>query len=120
MKTNKSLKVLDLTKHFQEDVHKGNDGFELHYKNIMAVISDAFKTPNYDEPLEYVPTQYIAEYIKEIHSYDAIKYWSSLKKGGKNIVIFNSELCEVLSSKLIGVMDIKLNIQDLSSIFVQS
>lgn len=47
-----------------------------------------------DGPLEYIPTQYLCESVKN-YGYDGVIYTSSLNKGGKNLVLFdvNSAVC---------------------------
>lgn len=41
-----------------------------------------------DDPLEYVPSQYIAEFIKSL-KYDGVKYASTLRNGGMNLCLFD-------------------------------
>lgn len=48
----------------------------------------------YDSVLEYIPTQFICEYIKYLYSADGIIFDSSLHQGGKNIVLFNQQKVE--------------------------
>ncbi len=46
-----------------------------------------------DDSLEYVPSQYIAEFIKSL-GYDGVKYSSTLKSGGMNLCLFDSTAYE--------------------------
>ncbi len=57
-----------------------------------------------DAPLEYLPTQVIAELIKT-EEYDGIKYNSSVASG-HNIAIFDVNIAEVLDTKLYYTNDI--------------
>ncbi|KAB7791319.1 RES family NAD+ phosphorylase [Bifidobacterium leontopitheci] len=41
-----------------------------------------------DDSLEYVPSQYIAEFIKSL-KYDGVKYASTLRNGGMNLCLFD-------------------------------
>ncbi|KFJ01339.1 RES family NAD+ phosphorylase [Bifidobacterium stellenboschense] len=41
-----------------------------------------------DDSLEYVPSQYIAEFIKSLQ-YDGVKYASTLRNGGMNLCLFD-------------------------------
>jgi len=45
----------------------------------------------YDSELEYIPTQFICEFIRYITGTDGIIFNSSLHQGGKNIVLFEQE-----------------------------
>lgn len=42
-----------------------------------------------DDPIEYVPTQFIAEYAKTVDGIDGVRYDSTLVKGGVNYCFFN-------------------------------
>lgn len=62
-----------------------------------------------DSTLDYVPTQYIADFIKsiehnEIPEYDGIEYKSTTYPGGYNLAIFNPDLFECIS---VDVYDIE-------------
>lgn len=48
----------------------------------------------YDSELEYIPTQFICEFIRYITGSDGIIFNSSLHVGGKNIVLFNEKKME--------------------------
>ena len=55
-----------------------------------------------DSPLEYLPTQYIAEFIKS-QGYDGVEYASTLKKGGYNLAIFDENLFECIGTKAVEI-----------------
>lgn len=62
-----------------------------------------------DSTLDYVPTQYIVDFIKSIEhngiqEYDGIEYNSTTNPGGYNLAIFNPELFECTS---VSVFDIE-------------
>ena len=59
-----------------------------------------------EDQIEYIPTQFIAEYIKQL-DYDGIIYPSSLgddKNIDYNIVVFNYDKCHAISSEIVGIM----------------
>ena len=65
--------------------------------NLFAAISECFSKPvtDEDDTLDYIPTQYISEYAKNL-GYDGIAFVSSVfpkvdfdDLGGINFVIFN-------------------------------
>ena len=62
-------------------------------KKIIDAISADLSKPirRYDDPdLEYVPTQLICEYCKNIVGADGISFASSVHKGGRNYVLFDN------------------------------
>lgn len=74
--------------------------------HIMGMIQGAFSKPTNNAD-DYIPTQIIAEYIKNL-GYDGIRFNSSLHSGGVNLPIFNYEKCEVISSQDFRIENIKL------------
>ena len=62
---------------------------------------------NQIKDFDYIPSQIIAEYLKNL-GYDGIRYNSSLHFGGVNLTIFNYEKCEAISSQDFRIEDIKL------------
>ena len=79
-------------------------------KKIIDAISDDLSKPlrRYDSELEYVPTQLICEYCKQIVGADGISFESSLYKGGRNYVLFDdsSAKCIRVDSHEITRIDI--------------
>ena len=59
-----------------------------------------------DSLIEYLPTQYIAEFIKS-QGYDGVEYTSTLCEGGYNIAIFDENLFECMSAETKEVMSIQ-------------
>jgi hypothetical protein len=58
-----------------------------------------------DSPLEYLPTQYIAEFIKS-QGYDGVEYASTLREGGYNIAVFDEELFDCMSVETVEITNI--------------
>jgi len=58
-----------------------------------------------DSLLSYLPTQYIAEFIKS-QGYDGVEYDSTLSHGGLNIAIFDEELFECVETQTVEVSKI--------------
>lgn len=63
----------------------------------------------FDSLLDYIPTQYICDYIKHL-GYDGIKFKSTLLEDGINYAIFNERNFECLNVKLVMVHKIKYSI----------
>ncbi len=85
-------------------------------KNLFLDLSMLYSSPvtNTDDVLDYIPTQYIAEYAKS-KGYDGIAFSSSLvpevnKKHPErcNVVVFNYQKCCVKRSNLISVTGIDI------------
>jgi hypothetical protein len=76
-------------------------------ESIWASINGTFSRPvsPQDQPLHYVPTQYLTEVFK-LHGFDGIGYRSSLNNSGFNIVLFNPECVKLRYSKTFRVDDI--------------
>jgi len=68
----------------------------------------------YDSELEYIPTQFICEYIKVFTGAKGIRFRSSLHKQGNNIVFFEPELMECKKVKKVKIRDINLNSIEIS------
>lgn len=60
-----------------------------------------------DQLLDYIPTQYISEFIKSL-GFDGVEYQSSLNSKGYNIAIFNPEKLECFKTNVYEIKDIKL------------
>lgn len=67
-------------------------------KKIIDAISEDLSKPlrRYDSELEYVPTQLICEYCKQIVGADGISFESSLHKGGRNYVLFDDSAAKCI------------------------
>jgi len=65
-----------------------------------------------DSPTEYLPTQYIAEFIKS-QGYDGVEYASTLREGGYNIAVFDETLFECLSVNTVEIAKIQYELKTL-------
>lgn len=79
-------------------------------------ISEEFSKPNFGDALEYVPTQFICEFIKHL-GYDGIKYKSAVSNTGTNILFFDvnesSRAYDITGSKVYVVDSLDVNISQL-------
>lgn len=62
----------------------------------------------YDSELEYIPTQFICEYIRYITEADGILFNSSLHNGGENIVLFEQDKVECISVAIHRVTKVEI------------
>ena len=67
----------------------------------------------YDSELEYIPTQFICEYIKVFTGAKGIRFRSSLNKQGNNIVFFEPDLMECKTVKKVKIRNINLSSIDI-------
>lgn len=79
-------------------------------KNLRERISRDLSKPmrRYDTEIEYVPTQFICEFIKVFTGAAGIRFSSSLHSEGKNIVIFDEKImtCVDVSLKKVDALSI--------------
>ena len=87
------MEIFDLT--FKEKPK----GMSETKSNLCMDLSDLFSKPvtKNDEPIDYIPTQYIAEYIKNL-GYGGIYYKCVYSEACRNIVIFTYDRCSPVSS----------------------
>lgn len=87
-------------------------------ENLFSDLSGLFSKPVADEDdiKDYIPTQYIAEYAKNL-GYDGIVYRSSLvpeiNRAGINrfnVVVFNHSKCEAIKSNVIQISNAYLEV----------
>jgi hypothetical protein len=63
-----------------------------------------------DNPLEYLPTQYIADFIKN-QNYDGVEYASTIRADGYNLAIFNESLFECIKISVVEVTELRYKIE---------
>ena len=80
--------------------------FNIIYQTAEDGLGDTVKPRlmEADDTLDYIPTQYIAEFVKRI-GYDGIVFKSSLynDENSVNVVIFNFDKCEAVGSVVYDV-----------------
>lgn len=102
----KDVKVVDLSGIANTSPFLYDGKLEQYAANrkVFQEISSELAKPlrRSDSSLEYLPTQYISEFIKN-QGYDGVEYASTLNTSGSNIAIFNEALVECISTKLVEV-----------------
>jgi len=87
-------------------------GFELNefieYRPYLLMLESQLSKPvrKQDVHLDYLPTQFLCEYIKSL-DFDAIEYRSAMKTEGYNLAIFNDQKLECIDAKFYQVKGIK-------------
>jgi hypothetical protein len=92
------------------------NGMDQTKENLCRSLSELFAKPvtTDDDITDYIPTQYIAEYIKNI-GYDGIVYRSAVANSSKNYAIFNYEKCKAVSSSIYSITGHIVEIASMSS-----
>ncbi len=82
---------------------------------LKRLISSDLSKPirRYDSNLDYIPTQFICEYIRYIIEADGILFESSLHTGGKNLVIFDQNKFECIDVYKQQVTNIQIQSKDI-------
>lgn len=109
-----SIKIVDFTEDtsiFQLDNVKETIKAKLLREKISQDLSKPMR--RYDSEIEYVPTQFICEFIKTFTGAEGIRFRSSLDPNGKNLVIFNNELMECTEVELVKVSRVNMNTSNL-------
>lgn len=103
------LSNLDKISPFSMDVFSA-EWFSINM-SILKKISREIAKPlrRQDSDLDYLPSQYIADYIKSL-GYDGICYRSTLNKKGVNYAIFDSKKFECIEVDLVHIDSVKYEI----------
>lgn len=106
-----NIKIITLRTSYQ--VSPFLDGFSIKkyikHKTFIDILEYELSTPlrRQDNELDYLPTQYLCEYIKHL-GYDGVEYGSSLHEGGINLVIFNDNKLECTRTKVYEISKIDI------------
>jgi hypothetical protein len=105
-----SVNIVDFTRDsplFQPEDLKGAIQGKLLRDRISKDLSKPMR--RYDSELEYIPTQFICEYIKIFTGAKGIRFRSSLHKTGNNLVFFEPELMNCNSVNKVKIRNINLS-----------
>jgi len=90
--------------------------YAINVEHLRKMNKEMSKTLRRDDsPLDYIPTQFIADYIKSFQNdnfkliYHGIEYQSTMNKDGSNLVAFYPEDFECMSVETVSVADIQYN-----------
>ncbi len=104
-----SVDIVDFTKDtplFQPEYVKETIQGKLLRDRISKDLSKPMR--RYDSELEYIPTQFICEYIKVFTGAKGIRFRSSLHENGNNIVFFEPDLMDCKSVRKVKIINISL------------
>jgi len=82
---------------------------------LKQLISRDLSKPmrRYDSELDYIPTQFICEFIKVFTNVQGIKFRSSLHNIGNNLVIFNKDIMKCNNVKKVQVSKVTIKSKDI-------
>lgn len=108
-----NLAEIDSISPFLANTQFGID-FMAHAVNIpvLRMLAQSIARPlrSQDSTLEYLPTQYISDYIKSL-GYDGIEYVSTMSRKGRNIAIFREDRLACTSTKVLDIQSISYQYQ---------
>jgi hypothetical protein len=116
IKEGTQLKIVDFTNNQSTFNHTDNMIQFVTGQLLRRAISVDLSKPlrRYDSELEYIPTQFICEFIRYITKVDGIQFNSSLRKDGTNIVLFNQESIVCTNVELHQITNIEIGSDILS------
>ncbi len=100
IKSHQSVSLMNLTRVKADKMEIPIDGDDLEgnlkIRMLINLISRDLSEPmrRHDSIVEYIPTQFICEYIRDNYNVDGIIYTSSLNDKGTNVVFFNQDKLE--------------------------
>ena len=79
-------------------------------RRVFQEMADEIAKPlrRTDSSLEYLPTQFISEYIKS-QNYDGVEFSSTLRQGGYNLAVFDESLFECVDVETVEVSEVLYN-----------
>lgn len=107
------ISIVDFTK--PRSLYSSDSSFDLktivQFKLLTELISKDLSKPmrRYDSEREYIPTQFICEFIRVVCGAKGIRFESSLYPGHTNLVIFEPELmeCKEVAHHILNEINIK-------------
>ena len=109
-----NLNKIVLIADFTESItifHPSRIGDKIKATLLKQKISADLSKPmrRYDSELDYIPTQFICEFIKIYTGVNGIKFRSSLHVDGNNYVIFNQELMNCIQVTQVKVQHVQIS-----------
>lgn len=106
-----SLEIVDFTSRPSPFNHEENMIKLAKSRLLKEIISADLSKPlrRFDSELEYIPTQFICEFIRYSTGADGIQFNSSLHRGGVNIVLFDPNRVECIDVKLYQIMNVHIS-----------
>ena len=85
-------------------------------KLFLKEMFTSFSTPVTSELIDYLPSEYISEYIRRNHKeFDGIRYSSLHNIGGYNIALFGQQQCKYIRSLVVECQSVDCVFMDLNN-----
>lgn len=99
------LRTVDITNPFEENLFERivNQPF---LKKLESELSRPLR--RHDSDLEYLPTQYLCEFIKYI-GFEGVEYGSAMRKGGINVAFFDDAKFRCTKTQIVEVENIEIS-----------
>lgn len=113
---NEDIKVINLRGNTYDPLYLGDmlEDFLIHQSFIGKLESELSRPRRRsDNELDYIPTQYLCEFIKSM-GFDGVEFQSSLYSEGYNLAIFNPEKFECIDVEVCEIEDIELKHKSLN------
>lgn len=105
-KANRDLKIASLNTIQKIDPFTPDVDLQklLYNTKLLKIISDALSKPlrNHESRIEYIPTQYICEFIKSL-GFDGVEYSSAMHSNGLNYAFFSDDNFSMVDVKIYEV-----------------
>ncbi len=114
--TNNEVRISDFTEiptlyHSNSDVVRNKIKSTLLKQLISRDLSKPMR--RYDSELDYIPTQFICEFIKTFTNVQGIKFRSSLHNTGSNLVLFNSDTMKCREVKKVRITKVQIKSKEI-------
>ena len=104
----KDVKLYDLTLPKQSLENQSFESVEQYASSkLFGAIGAMFSRPFNGDPAKYIATQFLAEEVKNM-GFDGLRFNSSLNTGGINVVLFDPDVCKAVSSELVEIHGIHI------------
>ncbi len=103
------LRALKIESPFEEELFE-----KLLYHPFLECLENDLAKPlrRFESDLNYLPTQYICEFVKKL-GYDGIEYGSAMKEGGINLAFFDDSKLTCVETSVIEVSNINIEYNNL-------
>lgn len=99
------LRTVDIRNPFEENLYD-----KLVYQPFLKKLESELSKPlrRYESDLEYLPTQYLCEFIKHI-GFEGVEYGSAMMKEGVNVAFFDDQKFKCINIEIVEVEYIRIS-----------
>lgn len=116
----KDIKIIDLTNIDGFSPFTGIDkGFDytqyaLNVEHLKMIAEEIAKPLRNDNEFDYLPTQYISDFIKSL-GYDGIEYKSTMRSSGRNLAVFDPSSFKCMNVEVYDIKSINHSYEKVNS-----